>query len=118
MARRRVMTALAHPSRSKKRGASAFVLDHSVFERSMPSDLIRGWTPVRVKKTRQNKRVEPGSDAIRTGALTEMPVDRLGHEIDEGADLGRQQPRGRIDDVNRHGGQFELLQHDLETLRF
>src|SRR5882757_6294190 len=28
---------------------------HSVFERSMPSDLIRGWTPVRVKKTRQTK---------------------------------------------------------------
>ena len=30
---------------------------HSVFERSMPSDLIRGWIPVRVKKTRQNKRI-------------------------------------------------------------
>lgn len=25
---------------------------YSVFERSMPSDLIRGWRPVRVKKTR------------------------------------------------------------------
>src|SRR5882757_2276849 len=25
-----------------------------------------GWTPVRVKKTRQNKRVEPGSDSIGT----------------------------------------------------
>jgi hypothetical protein len=24
------------------------------------------WTPVRVKKTRQNKRLEPGSDSIRT----------------------------------------------------
>jgi hypothetical protein len=29
----------------------------SVFERSMPSDLIRGWRPIRVKKTRQNKRL-------------------------------------------------------------
>jgi hypothetical protein len=29
----------------------------------MPSDLIRRWTPVRVKKTRQNKGVEPGSDS-------------------------------------------------------
>jgi len=29
---------------------------HSVFEQSMPSDLIRGWTLVRVKKTRQHKR--------------------------------------------------------------
>src|SRR5882757_2500570 len=25
-----------------------------------------GWTPVRVKKTRQNKGIEPGSDSIRT----------------------------------------------------
>jgi hypothetical protein len=32
----------------------------------MPPDLIRGWTPVRVKKTRQNKKLEPGSDLIRT----------------------------------------------------
>jgi hypothetical protein len=30
----------------------------SVFERSMPSNLIRGWIPVRVKKTRQNKNLE------------------------------------------------------------
>src|SRR6185436_12921611 len=28
----------------------------SVFERSMPSDLIRGWIPVRARKTRQTKR--------------------------------------------------------------
>jgi hypothetical protein len=27
----------------------------SVFERSMPSDLIRGWVPLRVKKTRKDK---------------------------------------------------------------
>src|SRR5690606_8000254 len=27
------------------------------------------WAPVRVKKTRQNKKQEPGSDAIRTGLL-------------------------------------------------
>src|SRR6201992_3660207 len=25
------------------------------------------WIPVRVKKTRQNKKLEPGSDSIRTG---------------------------------------------------
>ena len=30
------------------------------------------WIPVRVKKTRQNKKLEPGSDPIRTGkALAE-----------------------------------------------
>src|ERR1700753_1944849 len=28
--------------------------------------LDRGWIPVRVKKTRQNKKLEPGSDSIRT----------------------------------------------------
>jgi hypothetical protein len=33
----------------------------------MPSDVIRGWKPVRVKKTRQTKNLEPGSDPIRTG---------------------------------------------------
>ncbi|MDE2601951.1 MAG: hypothetical protein KGL62_06220, partial [Bradyrhizobium sp.] len=38
----------------------------SVFERSMPSDLIRGWIRVRVKKTHQNKNPEPRSDSIRT----------------------------------------------------
>jgi hypothetical protein len=32
----------------------------------MPSDLIRGWIPVRVKKTRQNKRLELRSDSIGT----------------------------------------------------
>jgi len=33
----------------------------------MPSDLIRGWTPVRVKKTCQNKTaIQPGtSETIR-----------------------------------------------------
>src|SRR4051812_40740412 len=32
----------------------------------MPSDLIRGWIPVRVKKTRQNKNLEPRPDSIGT----------------------------------------------------
>src|SRR5579864_9389075 len=40
---------------------------HSVFERSMPSDLIRGWKPVRAKKTRQDQKRELGSDSIKTG---------------------------------------------------
>ena len=30
----------------------------------MPSDLIRGWEPVRVKKTRQNKRAKPAFNGI------------------------------------------------------
>src|SRR4030088_1255129 len=32
----------------------------------MPSDLIRGWRPVRVKKTRQIKNLEPRFDSIET----------------------------------------------------
>ena len=33
----------------------------------MPADLIRGWAPVRAKKTRQDKNLEPGSDSIGAG---------------------------------------------------
>jgi hypothetical protein len=44
------------------------------------------WTPVRVKKTRQNKRLEPGSDSIRTDkALVCKPFG----EFDEDAPIGR-----------------------------
>jgi hypothetical protein len=32
----------------------------------MPSDLIRGWIPVRVKKARQNKKIERGRDSIQS----------------------------------------------------
>ncbi len=32
----------------------------------MPSDLIRGWIPVRVKKTRQTNSLEPRFDSIET----------------------------------------------------
>ena len=44
----------------------------------------------------------------------EMPVGGLGHEIDEGAHLGRQQPRRRIDDVDRQRRLLERGEHDLE----
>src|SRR5436190_14472180 len=47
-------------------GAAFDQRGQSVFERRMSSDLIRGWIPVRVKKTRQNKSLEPSSDSIRT----------------------------------------------------
>src|ERR1700733_7356044 len=36
-----------------------------------------GWIPVRVKKTHQNKRLEPGSDSIRTDKAL-APHDRSG----------------------------------------
>jgi hypothetical protein len=32
------------------------------------------WIPVRVKKTRQNKKLEPGSDSIRTEKALEMNI--------------------------------------------
>jgi steroid 5-alpha reductase family enzyme len=38
----------------------------SVFKRSMPSDLIRGWRPIRVKKTCQIENLEPRFDSIET----------------------------------------------------
>src|SRR6478752_3133972 len=58
--------------------------------------LLRGWTPVRVKKTRQNKRIEPGSDSIRT----EKALGRLSIEfeiIEPDIERGRtvRQPAGR-----------------------
>jgi hydroxymethylpyrimidine/phosphomethylpyrimidine kinase len=39
---------------------------YSVFKRSMSSDVIRGWIPVRVKKTRQTRIQSFGSDSVRT----------------------------------------------------
>jgi hypothetical protein len=38
----------------------------------MPSDLIRGWRPVRVKKTRQIKNLEPRFDSIETERALEL----------------------------------------------
>ena len=40
----------------------------------MPSDLIRGWKPVRVRKTRQIKNPEPRFDSIET---EKAPASRL-----------------------------------------
>jgi hypothetical protein len=37
----------------------------------MSSGLTRGWLPVRVKTTRQNKKLEPGLDLIKTGMALE-----------------------------------------------
>jgi hypothetical protein len=33
------------------------------------------WVPVRIKKTRQNKNLEPGSDSIRTGNALVESID-------------------------------------------
>jgi len=55
----------------------------SVFKRSMPSDLIRGWRSVRVKKTRQLKNLEPRFDSIETekalGVIQQVKVRQQMH---------------------------------------
>jgi hypothetical protein len=51
--------------------------DQSVFKRSMPSDLIQVGRPVRVKKKRQIKNLEPRFDSIETGFLERDEI-RLG----------------------------------------
>jgi hypothetical protein len=56
-------------------GAGSFdggIGNQSVFERKPAPDLIRGGYPVRAKKTRPNKRPEPGSDSIRTDKALAM----------------------------------------------
>ena len=51
------------------------------------------WTPVRVKKTRQNNKLEPGSDSIRTDKALAAPADALDALIELG--VFRIQIRGR-----------------------
>src|SRR6185437_288568 len=51
-------------------GALALYRDHACGEASQRGGVKRfraKWTPDRVKKTRQNKKLEPGSDLVRTG---------------------------------------------------
>jgi hypothetical protein len=55
----------------------------SVFKRSMPSDLIRGWRPVRVKETCQIKNPERRFDSIETekalGMIQQVKVRQQVH---------------------------------------
>jgi hypothetical protein len=55
--------------KSKPSASGAAAIHQSVFQRSVPADLIRGWTPARVKKPRQNKNLEPRYDSIETETL-------------------------------------------------
>ena len=56
-------------------------------------------------------RVVPKKDATAYPNCQSAVSD---HEIDEGAHLGRQQPRGRIDDVDRQRRLLEFRQHDFQ----
>jgi hypothetical protein len=58
----------------------------------MPSDLIRGWIPVRVKKTRQNKRFELGSDSSRTGKAPGLLIPKFAN----GGAIGSQLAAGLL----------------------
>src|SRR3984885_13300715 len=65
-----------------------------------------GWIPVRVKKTRQNKRLEPGSDSIRTDKAL---VDRMTNHCGEFA-------HQTLGDLARHrelAGPLEFLDRGL-----
>ena len=66
----------------------------------MPSDLIRGWVPVRVKKTRQNKRLEPPFRFNRNGK---------GSGVDEKAVYGA---------LIRHGSVLSTSVNPTDGLRF
>src|SRR5258706_3295156 len=71
-----------------------------------------GWTPVRVKKTRQNKRVEPGSDSIRTDKALGTPFARAG-----GGCRFTQYQRGTKYDVDdRRGGVREFSEQQSGCL--
>ena len=52
------------PGRTGRSGAvtSSTCAGESIFRRSTPSELIRGWTPVRRQKMRQNKEPLPRID--------------------------------------------------------
>src|SRR5260221_10344422 len=68
----------------------------------MPSDLIRGWTPIRVKKTRQIKNLEPRSDSIGTEkALALGHFDETAHRLGPVGSLPDQHgldPEGGVND--------------------
>src|SRR5205807_5462995 len=76
--RRRRAARCDRAGRGPRGGAGRGVNSHSAFVRSMPADLIRGWIPVRIKKTRQNKKLESGSDSIRTDKALKV----LGNSLD------------------------------------
>ncbi len=73
---------------------------HSVFRAKACPGLDPGWRPVRVKKTRQNKILNPGSDAIRT---------------DQALTLGRHHHQAAHRDIGPHYGPRLLAMRELKT---
>ncbi len=49
---------LTRLSQAGSRGSISIAARYSVFERSMPSGMIRGWVPVCAKKARQDNSLE------------------------------------------------------------
>src|SRR5690349_18029341 len=90
---------------------------YSVLERSIPPDLIRRWTPVGVKKTRQNtklvqsRRAELVLDALKMIETLDLAVElgafffrKLGlHFRDRVGELGAIELVERSGDVGKHG---------------
>ena len=75
----------------------------------MPSDLIRGWTPVRVKKTRQSKNRESRSDSIGTEKAL------VAEEAEE--NLRRERLRIERDPLERRGKAVLQSAHDNDAAR-
>src|SRR2546429_7346377 len=81
----------------------------SAFQRSLPSDLIRGWVPVRAKKTRQRNRLAQRDDEVGAFAGFAALVDAvIGHHDRTAGGQDFCDPRHRLgsdgDAVQRLGG--------------
>src|ERR1700712_1800209 len=86
----------------------------------MPSDLIRGWKPVRVKRTRQIKNLEPRSDSI--GTETALAVAAMGFlgAADKGAApvVDRRQALDVLAEVGKANPKRGEIDRLRQTLRF
>src|SRR5262245_5338446 len=89
--------------------------DRGVFERSMP-DLIRWWIAVRVKKTRQNKMLEPLVANVG-GGLDGLLLDRPGRRL-AARDVGSSLPGNLMAGIGRQAivepgrGQRDQTDHE------
>jgi hypothetical protein len=84
----------------------------SGFERSMPSDLIRGWKPVRVEKTRQPEHPETRFDFIET----EKALDRASAVQHKSSLKARARGAGRNAGVGLGASGMIVMVHAAGTL--
>src|SRR5881392_4218205 len=86
-----------HSARRGPRPLNKPLWESSAFQRSMPSDLIRGWVPVRVKQTRQKKRLAQRDDEVGAFAGFAALVDAMiGHHDRASGGQHLRDPRHRL----------------------